>query len=148
MKASGGKFQRALAALGIGILLLGACAPAAPAPTPKPTSAPTVAPTAPAPTLAAPVPTPTMAPALPAPPKPAVEEPKRGGVLNLASGGDITTFDPHTHTIGIDAYTILANYSNLVWKDPADMSYQKIIGDLATKWEMSPDGTVYTFYLR
>lgn len=102
-------------------LLLASCAPAA-APTviesPKPG-----------------VPTPT--------PKPAVEKPRYGGILTRALNRDVATFDVHREA-GNDASATLFNvYQGLVRLHPIE--HQKIMPELAEKWEISPDGKAYTF---
>lgn len=67
-----------------------------------------------------------------------------GQRLVVAIGTDASTFDPHFCT---DSATEVLNknlYNNLV-RFNADM---KIVPDLATKWEVSPDGLTWTFELR
>ena len=127
-----------LAALG---LLLASCAPAA-APTlvPKPTAAPqkidtpSVKPTVtPAPTS----PTPTS--------KPTSAQPRYGGILRNVLKFQIPSFDIHQEASGATLTPMAPMYNGILQYDPMDK--EKIIGDLAEKWEMSPDGLVYTFYL-
>lgn len=73
--------------------------------------------------------------------------PKSGGVLRYG----ITMRPPHLdfHQSGtvnnIGSQGCL--YDNLVRRDPRD-SGQSIVPDLAHSWEISPDGTEYTFFLR
>ncbi|MFI5341522.1 MAG: ABC transporter substrate-binding protein, partial [Candidatus Methylomirabilales bacterium] len=64
--------------------------------------------------------------------------------LTVAIGTDASTFDPHFCT---DSATEVLNknlYNNLV-RFNANM---EIVPDLATKWEVSPDGLTWTFDLR
>ncbi len=64
--------------------------------------------------------------------------------LTVAIGTDASTFDPHFCT---DSATEVLNknlYNNLV-RFNATM---EIVPDLATKWEVSPDGLTWTFDLR
>lgn len=138
-----------LTALAVITLLLAACAPTAtpaPAPAPQPTiaSAPTAAPApAPAPT-AAPVARPTAA-ARPAatPSAPVV---KRGGIFRVATGADPESFDFYQSEGSATLALVTPAYSNLVGYNPAKPN--EIVGDLAEKWETSPDGKVFTFHLR
>ncbi|MDP2952542.1 MAG: ABC transporter substrate-binding protein, partial [Chloroflexota bacterium] len=137
-------------------LLLAACAPAA-TPTPKPVAQPTVAPT-PVPQVVAPTPvpptaakpTPLPATATPAPaPKPeakAGEEPRYGGVLKVLNNTDLPHFDMHQETTSKMQNPLSPAYNHLVTWDAADEN--KVLPGLAERWEASPDGKVYTFYLR
>jgi peptide/nickel transport system substrate-binding protein len=76
----------------------------------------------------------------------AAEPPRYGGVLVQDIFADAPHFDLH-QTETIAAYLPLAPcYNKLVQYDPLDVT--KIIPDLAERWEVSPDGKVYTFMLR
>src|SRR4051794_38035135 len=155
------------ASLAMGGALLQACtaAPsAAPAATAKPAApqaaptlaatpaavqqAPTTAPAAPT-TAAAAAAKPTSAAAAAAPNpglmRPTDGTPKRGGTLRIA-GGTVTTphFDLHQ---GATAHPLTQLYNNLVRKD-IPSGFKLLIPDLAERWEVSPDGKVYTFHLR
>lgn len=71
-------------------------------------------------------------------------EPRSGsGELRLASD-DPPTLDPHLATDATSATYIVEIFGGLVTIDK-DL---KIVPDLAERWDVSPDGTVYTFYLR
>lgn len=108
-----------LSSLVIAGLLLASCAPAV-APTPKP--------------------------ALPAPtPKPAVEQPRYGGTLYISHFADPISYDPIQEASVQSISLIIPCYSGIVQHDPLEPT--KVIGDLAEKWDMSPDGMSYTFYL-
>ncbi|MBI2908483.1 MAG: ABC transporter substrate-binding protein [Chloroflexi bacterium] len=91
-------------------------------------------------------PKPASSPAAPAGvPKAAVGEPRYGGTLSLTGWGDPPHLDLHTATTNQLLHPIMPVYSGLVQYDPLDPS--KIIGDLAEKWDTSPDGKVLTFNL-
>lgn len=65
--------------------------------------------------------------------------------LRVRMGSDIAVLDP-AKIFGQDSQTVCQNlYNGLVKYDQAS---NKIVPDLATKWEVSSDGTVYTFHLR
>ncbi|MDP2951789.1 MAG: ABC transporter substrate-binding protein, partial [Chloroflexota bacterium] len=136
-------------------LLLSACAPAAtptPRPTlpPPPTAAPTGAsPLAPTPTAAVARPAPTLAPATPTPTAPApppADKPRSGGVLFTVQRGDAPSMDGHQERTMHTQHPLSPVYSLLVQNDPKDEN--KLIADLAQRWEASPDGKVWTFYLQ
>ncbi|MBI2909281.1 MAG: hypothetical protein HYX92_16675 [Chloroflexi bacterium] len=125
----------------IGLVVAG-CAPAAPAPA---RAAPTPAPKAlaAAPTQAA---APAAKPAAPAPsPKPAEEQPRYGGVLTIGSESDPSGLDPHQDLMGSTINIIAPVYNGVVRADPMDTT--KVIPDLAESWNVSADGTTYTFRL-
>jgi ABC-type transport system substrate-binding protein len=64
-------------------------------------------------------------------------------VLNLP-GGDPPTLDPHLSGDATSAEYVVEIFSGLVTFDQ-DLN---VIPDLAERWEVSDDGTVYTFFLR
>ena len=148
---------------GIGVvvaasLLLAACAPAA-APAPAaparqqpstPQQAPAAAPSNPAPaaTVAVPASRPTPAPAAAQPTAQAAAStaPKRGGVFRIATGADPENFDFYQTEGSTTLVLVTPAYNNLVANDPAKPT--ALMGDLAEKWEVSPDGKVFTFSLR
>jgi peptide/nickel transport system substrate-binding protein len=79
------------------------------------------------------------------------QQPKRGGVFRVAER-EAPGLDPHlsisflTHSYVSLAYSQLVRFPNgPEQKHPADFS---ILPDLAEKWTISKDGTVYTFHLR
>ncbi len=122
------------------LLLASACAPAPAAQSVAPTAAPTAAgPAAPAAPAAA-------APTSAAPAKPAAEQPRRGGILKIAVSGDPVSFDIHQEPSILSLEPLAPVYSGLVQHDPNEP--EKIVGDLAEKYEISPDGLVYTFTFR
>ncbi|MBI2908831.1 MAG: hypothetical protein HYX92_14405 [Chloroflexi bacterium] len=112
-------------------VLLSACAPAA-APAAKPTAKPAEA--KPAPTLVG------------ATPRPAADQPRYGGTLTLLNSGDPGHLDAQ-RLRGIVLHAVVApGYSQILQWDSKDP--QKIAPDLAGRWEVTPDGKAYTFYLR
>ncbi|MBI2909531.1 MAG: ABC transporter substrate-binding protein [Chloroflexi bacterium] len=118
-------------------LLTASCAPAAPPTGPAPTTAP--------PKVETPATRPAAAPALSPTPKPSADQPRYGGTLVMASRHKIPHFDMHQEvTTGI-ILPLAPTYSNLLQPDPRDEN--RIIGDLARSWEISPDGRVYTLRL-
>ncbi|MCC6792998.1 MAG: ABC transporter substrate-binding protein, partial [Thermomicrobiales bacterium] len=74
------------------------------------------------------------------------QEAKPGGTLRLGFGiSQVVTLDPAQVNLGIVAGELVANlFSSLVQFD----EQLGIIGDLAETWEVTPDGTQYTFHLR
>ncbi len=103
-----------------------------------------------APLLAAcqPAPTTPAATAVPAAkattgPTPAAATPKKGGVLKIPVTADVSAWPP----VGLIQNVIVNKslYNGLVRYSAADWSPQP---DLAEKWEVSPDGLTWTFYLR
>lgn len=72
-------------------------------------------------------------------------QPKRGGVMAMATYTDPSTWDPHPASQdGIQASSQF--YNQLVEFDPSNPT--KIIGDLAASWQRSENGSVYTFKLQ
>lgn len=73
-------------------------------------------------------------------------EPRRGGVLTLASAYEVTTFDPIlAGTTGNTVRTVEHMYGRLVRNAKDGLMVEP---ELAESWEISPDGLVYTFHLR
>jgi len=69
--------------------------------------------------------------------------PSDGQVLHVP-GGDPPTLDPHLSGDATSAEYIVEIFSGLVTFDQ-DLN---VVPDLAERWEVSEDGTVYTFFLR
>jgi peptide/nickel transport system substrate-binding protein len=72
--------------------------------------------------------------------------PKSGGTLRFGVHNAPAHFDVHqSGTVG-NIGPQGPMYDNLIRRDPRDG--QTIVPDLAHRWEISPDGRVYTFHLR
>jgi len=136
---------RVCVTLPLAVLL--ACGPAAPppaAPTSAPAAAPTSAPaaaatTAPTSAPAAAQPKPTAAPAAAAAPA------TRGQVVYSVVGTDVRILNPILQSDTVSGAITDRLFEPLVNTDPTSGS---IIGTLAEKWDVSPDGLTYTFHLR
>lgn len=76
-------------------------------------------------------------------PEPVVPSGPKGATLNLV-GSDPPTLDPHLSMDATSAAYIVEIFSGLVTLNPE----LEIVPDIAKRWEISEDGTVYTFYLR
>ncbi|MFD1848763.1 ABC transporter substrate-binding protein [Oceanobacillus bengalensis] len=78
-------------------------------------------------------------------------EPKHGGTFTMATPADPDTLDPHrqssiyTHQMAGFVYNKLVTYET-----GPDVEYTdyNVVPDLAESWDISEDGTVYTFHLR
>lgn len=145
-------------AVALGVLVGIACRAPAPTPTPTPPPQPTPPPPAMAPTptpspAVQPTPTPTPIPA-PTPvtrpptptPTPAGEQPVYGGVLAWFVYGDPGELDVHARNALKHQQATAGIYSGLLEYNP--LKPDEIIPDLAESFEVSEDGTVYTFSLR
>lgn len=73
------------------------------------------------------------------------QSPVEGGNLNIDMGQNIQTLDPAVTDDLTSDELITEMYDPLVTYDG---STNKIIGDMASKWTISPDGKTYTFTLR
>ncbi len=113
--------------------LLAACSPTTPAS--PPTAAPAAAPAAAAAAAA------TAAPAAAAQ---AAGTPKTGGTLVFATSIDVPSLEPHLEAADAWHRRKFLVYENLTWVDN-DVNVKP---KLAESWDISPDGTVYTFKLR
>ena len=76
-------------------------------------------------------------------PEPVVPSGPKGATLNLV-GSDPPTLDPHLSMDATSAAYIIEIFSGLVTLNPE----LEVVPDIAERWEVSEDGTVYTFYLR
>ena len=71
-------------------------------------------------------------------------EPKRGGVLRVAYGNEISNLDFHTAP-GYEMNWVAMNIGcGLINITPDG----KFVPDAAESWQISPDGLLYTFTLR
>ena len=74
------------------------------------------------------------------------QSPKSGGTLLLSSGGDPPTFDMHQSATYLTEFVGSPCFSTLLRIDPNDID--KLVPDLAEKYEVSADGMAVTFHLR
>jgi peptide/nickel transport system substrate-binding protein len=76
----------------------------------------------------------------------AAETPRRGGVLLAVIGADAPSLDAHQESTFATLHPVAPLYSTLLQIDP--YSYPNVIGDVASEWNISPDGLIYTFKIR
>jgi len=81
-----------------------------------------------------------------APGQPAEEKPRYGGVLTAWTAADPPNYDVHQNSTYQVLHPLAPCFNLLVKFDPMDPN--KVVGDLAERWEISPDGKIYTFYLK
>lgn len=72
--------------------------------------------------------------------------PKRGGTLRVSNGGDPPDFDLHQSATYLTLFVGSPCYSTLLRIDPTDVN--KLIPDLAERFDVGQDGTTVTFHLR
>jgi peptide/nickel transport system substrate-binding protein len=75
----------------------------------------------------------------------AEEQPRRGGVLQVALPADPPSLDAHQEQTFAVAQPMGPVYNNLIVLDPHN--YPQIMGDLAKSWTVSEDHLTYTFTL-
>lgn len=68
----------------------------------------------------------------------------RGGTIILARAADANTLDPHHTILGLALHVLFCIYDTLTVVNPDG----QVEGVLAESWEISDDGTEYTFHLR
>src|SRR3569833_3497432 len=73
------------------------------------------------------------------------QTPKAGGTLLLSNGGDPPTLDMHQSATYLTEFVGSPCYSTLLRIDPTDIN--KLVPDLAEKYEVSADGLTVTFHL-
>jgi len=78
-------------------------------------------------------------------PETRVEQGNREQVLHLGNLVEPTDLDPHVVTSMQNFYILAALFEGLTGHDPKDASP---VPALAERWDISEDGTVYTFHLR
>ena len=115
-------------------MLLGACTPA------TPTTAPTQAGGQPDAAPAVPTAPPAQPTAEPAKP----EGPQVGGTLVIGRTAEPTSLDPHKTAEGAASFVMRYMGASLVYKD-VENNY---VPWLAERWEATPDGLTWTFFLR
>jgi peptide/nickel transport system substrate-binding protein len=74
------------------------------------------------------------------------QSPKKGGTLRFAVSAEPPNYDCHANSSFAFIHPIRPHYSTLLKFDAPN--YPKIVGDLATSWDVSKDGLTYTFKLR
>lgn len=79
---------------------------------------------------------------------PATADAREQVVRVALKASDIRSLDPDYGTTTIDYACIDPMFNALVRFKPGDMDPEKIQPDLAEGWNVSPDGLVWTFYLR
>lgn len=75
----------------------------------------------------------------------AQEQPRRGGVFQVALAGDPPSLDMHQEQTFMVAIPLGPVYNNLIMFDPH--KFPEIVGDLAKSWTVSDDYLTYTFTL-
>jgi len=73
------------------------------------------------------------------------EQPRRGGLLNVALAANPPSLDVHQEQTFAVAQPLSPIYNNLIVFDPHN--YPQLIGDLAKSWSVSADSLTYTFTL-
>ena len=71
------------------------------------------------------------------------EQPRRGGILQVALAADPPSLDAQQEQTFAVAQPMGPVYNNLVMLDPHN--FPEIIGDLAKSWTVSDDHLTYTF---
>ena len=137
-------------------------APATPVPTPTqapPTATPPQTAVVPPTATTAPLPTsgpaPTVTPVPPTPtavpqqgvPTPIVQGGERGGTLQIKAINMPVAWDTIDARGRGDIHNISPLLNNLIWPDPYGDG-GTLVGDLASGWQVSPDGKAITFSLR
>ena len=90
-------------------------------------------------------PAPTAMPRVVATPTPSAG-PKYGGTLLMSAYADTRDWDPLGSTSLSSVISYSQIYNQLMQYDTTDTN--QVVGDLASNWEISSDGTAYTFHLR
>jgi peptide/nickel transport system substrate-binding protein len=75
----------------------------------------------------------------------AEEQPRYGGILQVAVAGDPPSLDMHQETTFMVVHPLSPAYNTLIHFDPH--TYPQIVGDLAKSWTVSDDYLTYTFTL-
>ena len=69
-------------------------------------------------------------------------------IVHIGNGTEPQDLDPHTVSGVPEHHIITALIEGLVVPDPKDVGHVKVLPGVAEKWDVSPDGTTYTFHLR
>jgi peptide/nickel transport system substrate-binding protein len=127
-------------AVSLTVLALAACGPAAAPSAPAPTQPAAAQQPAAAATTAAPAAT-----AQPAAAQPTAAKPSGKDALTVVFQANQGTLDPHFAATNQEMLIIRNVYNALLKYKPDSV---ELTGDLATSWDVSPDGLTYTFKLR
>lgn len=74
---------------------------------------------------------------------------RRGGnFVYMIPASGAPSLDLHREVTYATVHAVAPFYSLLIRLDPNDKSAKRIVGDLATSWDVSHDGLTYTFHLR
>ncbi len=76
----------------------------------------------------------------------AAEKPQYGGMFNISTAQDPPTFDIQRESTFHTVRPMAPSYNNLIRYAPLDQD--KLVPDLAERWDVSQDGKTVTFYLR
>jgi len=76
--------------------------------------------------------------------------PQRGGILKIANRGEPPTLNSMMNPSILVFSYMAAVFNGLVMVDPTqeEVSVEKVVPALAERWTISPEGKIYTFYLR
>ncbi len=74
-----------------------------------------------------------------------IQSGNRNGILHVGSGAEVQSLDPHLAGGTVDNNVLGAVYEGLVTLDEETL---QIRPGAAERWEISPDGLIYTFHLR
>jgi peptide/nickel transport system substrate-binding protein len=75
----------------------------------------------------------------------AADQPRSGGTLMMWTQGDPPNFDLHQNSTFLVNWAMAPCYNQLVQFEP--LNPLQVIPDLAERWEMTPDGKSYRFFL-
>jgi peptide/nickel transport system substrate-binding protein len=75
----------------------------------------------------------------------AAEQPRSGGILQVALAGDPPSLDMHQESTFMVTIPMSPAYNTLIMFDPHN--YPQITGDLAKSWTVSDDHLTYSFKL-
>jgi peptide/nickel transport system substrate-binding protein len=74
--------------------------------------------------------------------------PQHGGTLVYGIESEVPWMDPHRVFGGSNKRVAMCMFEGLIERDTSEVRRPPLVPALATSWEISDDGTVYTFHLR